>query len=161
MCAGKLSTKGEDAFLQDLEVGLQLPILDLPESDHTIGTGGFGANADLDAGALLLPWGLPYRQPRPAYRSRPRGHGGGQHPWGIPSHQPWPADGNRPRGCGGNGADMANTIATDAIVDISATARDTAGGITHASGRREQLVDVNVEQICLASLFRLHSSDVQ
>ena len=80
MCAGKLSTKGEDALLQDPEVGLQPPLLDLPESDHTVGTGGFGADADLDrlplrrllgaslrgggrSTALLLPWGLPYRQP--------------------------------------------------------------------------------------------------
>ena len=102
---------------QDLEVGFQPPLLDVLEHDRTVGTIGLGANPDLDglplqgllgagclpgggiAGALLLPWGLPYRQPWPAYRSRPRGHGrGGYFPWGIPSHQPWPADGNRPRG---------------------------------------------------------------
>ena len=121
----------DQVLLQDLEVSLQSPLLDVLKNDRTIGTIGLGADADLDglplqgllgagclpgggiAGALLLPWGLPYRQPWPAYRSRPRGHGGGSYfPWGIPSHQPWPADGNRPRGRGGRGVGTADFAAT-------------------------------------------------
>ena len=49
--AAEVSTEGEDVLLENVEVGLQPPLLDLLKGHCTIGTCGFDADADLN----LLP----------------------------------------------------------------------------------------------------------